>query len=158
MCKRKHRHTDSGRRAETDDRESSEGERDELLATLHELYGRASEVAGRVLQDARALEAMHVRTSAVLDRLRNLPSAPRRIAHVPPTPTVAPPMASGPRLPRLISFREVYQRTSLSRSTVWRMERAGQFPARRRLSVNKVAWWEPEIEEWVGNRLDRQVK
>jgi prophage regulatory protein len=133
------------------------GKRDELIGTLHELYGRGDEMVLRILDDVRTLVSLHQETTELLYVLRSLPSEGPS-AQV-PTPAAAAParaaavaLDSGPRLPRLVSFREVAQRVALSRSTIWRMERAGQFPKRRRLSVNKVAWWEPEIEEWLQTR------
>ena len=141
------------------------GKRNELIGTVYELYGRANEVALRLQDDMRNLVDLHRETTELLYVLRSLPSEqPPALAPTPaaatPTPVSTPTAPasthdSGPRLPRLVPFREVAQRVSLSRSTIWRMERAGQFPKRRRLSVNKVAWWEPEIEEWLRSRLDR---
>jgi predicted DNA-binding transcriptional regulator AlpA len=137
--------------AEMHERECLGNERDELVATLHELYGRASEVARRVLEDARILEVLHGETSELLYRLRSLPTTSRLNAQAAP-PAASPPLESDHGHPRLISFREVAQRVGLSRSSVWRMERTGQFPTRRRLSVNRVAWWESEIDEWLRGR------
>ena len=87
------------------ERESFDDER-ELVATLQELYGRASEVARRVLEDARILEVLHGETSELLHRLRSVPTTPARPTKAPP-PAAPTPSDSGPRLPRLISFREV---------------------------------------------------
>jgi prophage regulatory protein len=105
----------------------------------------------RILDDVRTLVSLHQETTELLYTLRSLPpeSPP---AQGPTPPAAAPAPDSGPRLPRLVPFREVAQRVALSRSTIWRLERAGQFPKRRRLSVNKVAWWEPEVEDWLQNR------
>src|SRR5207249_288628 len=114
-----------------------------------------NEVVLRLQDDVRTLVNLHQETTELLYVLRSLPSE-RPPAQMQGTPAAAaPPPDSGPRLPRLISFREVAQRVGLSRSSVWRMERAGRFPQRRRLSENRVAWWEPEIEEWLRGRLDR---
>lgn len=114
-------------------------------------------MALRILDDVRTLVSLHQETTELLYIMRSLP--PERPPAQAPTPTAAGPARaaapapdSGPRLPRLVPFRELAQRVALSRSTIWRMERAGQFPKRRRLSVNKVAWWEPEIEEWLRSR------
>ena len=128
------------------------GKREELIGTVYELYGRANEVALRLQDDMRTLVDLHRETTELLYVLRSLPSE-RPTAQV-TIPATAPTPDSGTRLPRLIPYRELAQRVALSRSTIWRMERAGQFPKRRRLSVNKVAWWEPEIEEWLRNRLE----
>ena len=43
--------------------------------------------------------------------------------------------------------------TGLSRSTVWRLERAGQFPPRRRLGPQAVGWVRSEIEAWIASRV-----
>jgi prophage regulatory protein len=63
-------------------------------------------------------------------------------------------MAS-PAVPlRLLRFVEVRQRTGLSRSTIWRMERSGVFPRRVKVSVNVVAWREDEVTEWIANTIE----
>ena len=53
---------------------------------------------------------------------------------------------------RLLRTDEVLKRVGLGRTTVWRMERAGEFPARRRIQGNLVAWRESEVEEWIETR------
>jgi len=55
----------------------------------------------------------------------------------------------------LLSVAEVCRITSLSRTTVWRMERAGDFPRRRQLSPGRVAWLESEIQQWIAARAAR---
>ena len=57
--------------------------------------------------------------------------------------------SSGPRLVRL---GEVLERTGLSRTTIWRLERSLEFPRRRRLGLRAVGWLSSEIEEWVLGR------
>jgi prophage regulatory protein len=56
---------------------------------------------------------------------------------------------------RLLRFGEVRQRTGLSRSTIWRMERRGAFPRRIKVSLNVVAWREDEVSEWIRSKLER---
>ena len=114
-------------------------------------------MARSIPDDVRTLVSLHQETTELLYTLRSLPSEgpPTQVptpAAAAPARAAAPAPDTGPRLPRLVPFREVAQRVALSRSTIWRMERVGQFPKRRRLSVNKVARWEPEIEEWLQNR------
>src|SRR5688500_16755351 len=127
------------------------GKRDEMIGVVYEMYGRCNEVVLRVQDDVRTLVDLHRETTELLYILRSLPSE-RVSEQVPTAAAAAPTRDNESRLPRLLPFREVAQRVALSRSTIWRLERAGQFPKRRRLSVNKVAWWEPEIEEWLRNR------
>jgi prophage regulatory protein len=52
-----------------------------------------------------------------------------------------------------IRSRAVCARTGLSRTTVWRLERAGVFPRRYRLSPHAVAWAEHEIEAWARGQM-----
>ena len=42
--------------------------------------------------------------------------------------------------------------TGLSRVTRWRLERAGRFPRRRRLSSGAVGWLRSEIANWITSR------
>lgn len=53
---------------------------------------------------------------------------------------------------RLLRVDEVTDRTGLSRTTLWRKERAGEFPQRVKLGPNAVAWREEEVEEWIASR------
>lgn len=53
---------------------------------------------------------------------------------------------------QLLRFTAVHQAVGLSRSTVFRLERAGHFPKRRQLSANSVGWMSSEIEQWVATR------
>jgi prophage regulatory protein len=47
---------------------------------------------------------------------------------------------------------DVIRCTGLSRTTIWRLERAGKFPRRLRLSANSVGWSSDEIEAWLAGR------
>ena len=53
---------------------------------------------------------------------------------------------------RVLRVRDVIGLTGLSRTTVWRLERAGQFPQRIRLSGNIVGWRDEEVLHWVETR------
>ena len=55
---------------------------------------------------------------------------------------------------RFVREPEVKHITGLSRVTRWRMERRGEFPRRRRISTNAVAWLESEIAEWMAERAE----
>lgn len=53
----------------------------------------------------------------------------------------------------LLRFPEVKVKSGgLSRTTIWRLERAGLFPKRRLLTDKIVAWDESEIDEWIASR------
>jgi len=53
---------------------------------------------------------------------------------------------------KFLRIRQVMQLTGLSRMTIYRLELAGRFPKRRRLSENSVAWLESDIEAWANSR------
>ena len=53
---------------------------------------------------------------------------------------------------KLLTVPEVTARTGLCRSTLWKLERDGAFPARRRLTASRIAWLESEIDEWLRSR------
>ena len=53
---------------------------------------------------------------------------------------------------KFLRIRQVMQLTGLSRMTIYRLELAGKFPKRRRLSENSVAWLEADIAAWADSR------
>jgi prophage regulatory protein len=56
---------------------------------------------------------------------------------------------------RLISRDEVLKKTSLSQPTLWRKERAGEFPKSVRISKNRVAYDEDKVDAWIQDILER---
>jgi prophage regulatory protein len=54
----------------------------------------------------------------------------------------------------LIRESELRGRIKLSHSTIWRLVRAGKFPAPTRISQRAIAWPLSEIEAWIGSRKD----
>ena len=52
----------------------------------------------------------------------------------------------------LLRWTGVHEKVALSRPTIWRLETAGKFPRRRRLTANVVAWSEAEIDQWIKTR------
>lgn len=53
---------------------------------------------------------------------------------------------------RIIREPECHQITGLSRSTRWRLERAGEFPRRRRISPGCSGWLASEMAAWIVDR------
>jgi prophage regulatory protein len=47
------------------------------------------------------------------------------------------------RLPKVV------ERTGLSKTTIWRMTKAGTFPAPRQVGASAVAWRSTEILKWI---------
>lgn len=58
---------------------------------------------------------------------------------------------------RFLREPEVRRVSGLSRTTRWRLERAGVFPKRRQISPNAVAWLESEIQAWLQCRAEQGV-
>ena len=52
---------------------------------------------------------------------------------------------------------ETTQNTGLSRTTIWRLEQRGEFPARRQITPQRVAWVADEVREWVRTRPTPQA-
>lgn len=73
-------------------------------------------------------------------------------------PTIIDPPASQPSAPRIptmiLRLPVVAARTGLSRTTIYRKVRLGQFPRPRQLSIQCVGWIEADIEAWIRARLE----
>ena len=83
--------------------------------------------------------------------------------HPPPQPPLQQPGEAHPqlRLPMLMTPRpdrqilrvaDLEALLNLSRTTIWRMRRAGEFPQPIRLSANAVGWPAHVIDEWLAER------
>ncbi len=60
---------------------------------------------------------------------------------------------------QIVRLQQVIEITGgLSASTIYRMERAGTFPARLQLGPNSVGWRLSEVSEWVESRLAVSAK
>lgn len=55
---------------------------------------------------------------------------------------------------RTISAQKVIEITSLSRSMLWRLERAGSFPAALRMSAGRKAYVAAEVHAWLAARAN----
>lgn len=53
---------------------------------------------------------------------------------------------------KIIRLANVLVRTGLSRTTIWRKIRSGDFPAPIQLGENSVGWPEHEVDAWVADR------
>jgi len=62
------------------------------------------------------------------------------------------PKTDAPEPDRLIGITELCRITSLSRTTIWRLERAGNFPRRRKIAPNRVGWIFREAQTWIRER------
>ena len=55
---------------------------------------------------------------------------------------------------KILRMRDVLEMVGVSRTTVWRQVKAGNFPAPIRLSPRSVGWRQSDIEEWIASRDD----
>ncbi len=56
------------------------------------------------------------------------------------------------RYDRLIRLKEVMDLTGLSRTTIWRLEKDGRFPARVQISPNCIGWKSSSIQGFIESR------
>jgi len=52
-------------------------------------------------------------------------------------------------MPGLLRLPAVKSKTGLSKTEIYRREKRGDFPARRKLSSRVTVWAEAEIDAWV---------
>ena len=48
--------------------------------------------------------------------------------------------------------KKVMEITGLSRTTIWRQEKKGNFPQRRKISERAIGWLRSEITRWLEDR------
>lgn len=53
---------------------------------------------------------------------------------------------------RVVRRKQLLELIGVSSTTQWRMERAGQFPARVRIGKGLVGWHLVEVEKWLEDR------
>lgn len=63
----------------------------------------------------------------------------------------APVPTGGPE-DRLLTWARVKDITGISRTTAWRMQKAGDFPEPVAISPKRVGWWESELTAWKATR------
>ncbi|WP_312597974.1 AlpA family phage regulatory protein [Brevundimonas sp.] len=66
-----------------------------------------------------------------------------------------PSRAGGPN-DRLLAWPRVKDITGLSRTTAWRMQKAGDFPPPVQVSLGRVGWWQSDLDRWKASRAPRQ--
>lgn len=50
-----------------------------------------------------------------------------------------------------VRLPEVRRRTGLSTATIYRKMERGEFPMKKQLSINAVAWYESDLNRWVAD-------
>ena len=51
---------------------------------------------------------------------------------------------------------EVDARVPYSRAHLYRLEDQGEFPKRKRIGANRIAWVRDEVERWLSERMEGQ--
>lgn len=59
---------------------------------------------------------------------------------------------------KILRPSQLAQILSVSKPTLWRMEKRGELPPRRKISKRTVGWLSSEIEEWLESRPDATYK
>jgi prophage regulatory protein len=54
---------------------------------------------------------------------------------------------------RLLMLREVVERTTYSRSSIYAKIASGEFPAPVMIGPNRVAWPESSIQRWINSKI-----
>lgn len=57
----------------------------------------------------------------------------------------------------LLTVEEVAALTRLSKPTIYKLVKRGEFPRQLRLCANKVAWLEREVTAWIATRADARA-
>lgn len=73
-----------------------------------------------------------------------------------PTDPLAPEVPGGPD-DRILPWSQVKVISGLSRTTIWRMQRTGDFPMAVQVSRKRVGWWQSELLAWKRARTPRRL-
>ena len=63
-------------------------------------------------------------------------------------------MSYNPEKPDFMMSDEVVARVPSSRAHLYRLEDQGDFPKRRRIGPNRIAWVRTEVEQWLAQRME----
>jgi predicted DNA-binding transcriptional regulator AlpA len=55
---------------------------------------------------------------------------------------------------RVIGLKTLLGMIPISRTTIWRLERAGRFPKRLQLTANRVGWDVEDIQRWIASKKE----
>lgn len=53
---------------------------------------------------------------------------------------------------RILRVKEVADKLSISKSTIWRLRREGCFPKPVKLGPRAVGWFESDVTDWLESR------
>jgi prophage regulatory protein len=55
---------------------------------------------------------------------------------------------------QVLRVKDVCQRLRVSRTTVWRLDRSGDFPPKRRIGPGTVGYLEEDVAAWLATRSE----
>lgn len=53
---------------------------------------------------------------------------------------------------KILNIKAVKEKVNLSPTTIWRLEKAGKFPARINITDSRIGWSEAEVDQWLESR------
>lgn len=56
-------------------------------------------------------------------------------------------------MPRILRLNEVIEITGLGKTTIYQLQRAGDFPRCVKMTAQAVGWIEDEVRAWITNRM-----
>jgi|UniRef100_A0A7C3WL42 prophage regulatory protein len=60
---------------------------------------------------------------------------------------------------RVFRAKELVELIGISRASIWRLEKSGLFPRRKKIGLRAVGWLAEDIEQWLSTRpLAREEK
>ena len=59
---------------------------------------------------------------------------------------------------KILRWAELQSVLGLSRMTIYRMEKAGEFPKRIQIGSSSVGWLEHEVKAWLDDRMANRVE
>lgn len=59
--------------------------------------------------------------------------------------------------PSILNYSDVSRRTGLSRSQIWRLWRAGEFPQPVKLSTKRIGFVDVEVDDWIKSRIEERA-
>ena len=56
----------------------------------------------------------------------------------------------------ILRIKDIINKTGLSRSSVYRLAQAGEFPKPIKLSERSSGWLESEVNNWIDSRIEQR--
>lgn len=57
----------------------------------------------------------------------------------------------------ILRLKQLEIRTGLSKATLYKLIKAGEFPAQKHLGLRSVGWLESDVTAWIESRITKAV-